>query len=218
MFGVFGVALKPQCGRPPLRSATAMLLFCWPGSVNPVRGHVSDYTREGDCMSDTGTNRTWWERLIPRASARVQLFAAAVVWMVGLSFLLVRGVMFMVLPGPGLHFSHWLAPALAIAIVLGMIKARYVLIRYADKAVARIEHRGRACFFGFFSAKSWLFVLVMMGGGLALRQTPLVDYGWGRASLAVLYVAVGTALLIADRVFWISAIRSRTVPERKATQ
>jgi hypothetical protein len=146
------------------------------------------------------------------------MFAAAMVWLVGLSFLLVRGVMFMIGPGPGLQFSHWLIPVVAIAVVLGMIKARYILIRYADKAVARIEHRGYACFLGFFSAKSWLFVLVMMGGGMMLRRSPLVDYDWGRAALSVLYIAVGTALLIADRTFWISAIRSRTVPERKATE
>lgn len=169
-------------------------------------------------MTESGTAQVWWERLVPRASARVQMFAAALVWLVGLGFLLVRGVAFMVQPGSGLRFSHWLVPVVAIAIVLGIIKARFVLIRYADKAVARIEHRGRACFFGFFSLQSWLFVLVMMGGGIMLRRTPLVDYGWGRAALSVLYIAVGTALLIADRTFWISAIRSRTVPERKATQ
>jgi hypothetical protein len=165
-------------------------------------------------MTESSAERKWWEPFVPRASARVQMFAAAMVWLVGLSFLLVRGVMFMIGPGPGLHFSHWLIPVAAIAIVLGMIKARYILIRYADKAVARIEHRGHACFLGFFSAKSWLFVLVMMGGGMMLRRTPLVDYAWGRAALSVLYIAVGTALLIADRTFWVSAIRSRTVPER----
>jgi hypothetical protein len=169
-------------------------------------------------MTKGDSDRIWWVRLVPRASARVQMFAAALVWLVGLGFLLVRGVTFMIQPGPVLQFSHWLLPVVAIAIVLGMIKARFILIRYADKAVARIEHRGRACFFGFFSIQSWLFVLVMMGGGLLLRRTPLVDYDWGRAALSVLYIAVGTALLIADRTFWISAIRSRTVPERKASE
>lgn len=164
-------------------------------------------------MTRSATARPWWDALTPRASARVQMFAAAVTWLVGLGFLLVRGVLFMVAPGPGLHFSHWLAPVVIVAIVLGIIKARYVLIRYADKAVARIEHRGNACFFGFFSVTSWLFVIVMMGGGILLRSTPLVDHPWGRALLSVIYIAVGTGLLIGDRVFWISALRSRTVPQ-----
>ena len=99
-----------------------------------------------------------------------------------------------------------------VAIVIGIIKARFILIRYADKAVARIRKRGRACFFGFFSPKSWLFVLVMMGGGIALRHSALVDVAWGRVALSTLYIAVGTGLAIADRIFWIAALR----PQPKA--
>jgi len=41
-----------------------------------------------------------------------------------------------------------------------------------------------------------------MGGGMMLRRTPLVDYVWGRTFLGILYIAVGTALLIADVIFW----------------
>jgi hypothetical protein len=52
-----------------------------------------------------------------------------------------------------------------------------------------------------------LFILVMMGGGMMLRRTPLVDYWWGRTFLGVLYVAVGTALLIADVIFWRAVFR-----------
>ena len=61
--------------------------------------------------------------------------------------------------------------------------------------------------------KSWLFILVMMGGGIALRQfTPLPHYTWGLVFLSTLYIAVGTGLAIADRIFWISALRSEPVP------
>jgi len=31
---------------------------------------------------------------------------------------------------------------------------------------------------------------------------------WGRVFLSMLYIAVGTGLAIADRIFWISALRS----------
>jgi hypothetical protein len=48
----------------------------------------------------------------------------------------------------------------------------------------------------------------MMGGGMLLRRTPLVDYWWGRTFLGILYVAVGTALLVADIVFWRAVVRS----------
>ena len=163
-------------------------------------------------MTTSDTSRSWWNRFTPRAGVRAQLFAAALVWFVGVCFLLVRGVMFVEVPGPGAHFSYWIVPIVLVAIVIGIIKARFILIRYADKAVARIRKRGRACFFGFFAPKSWLFVLVMMGGGIALRHSALVDVAWGRVALSTLYIAVGTGLAIADRIFWIAALR----PQPKA--
>ena len=163
-------------------------------------------------MTTTDTPRPWWDRLTPRAGVRAQLFAAALVWFVGVCFLLVRGVLFVEVPGPGAHFSYWIVPIVLVAIVIGIIKARFILIRYADKAVARIQRRGHACFFGFFAPKSWLFVLVMMGGGIALRHSALVNVAWGRVALSTLYIAVGTGLAIADRIFWIAALR----PQPKA--
>jgi len=160
-------------------------------------------------MTLSHTTRPWWDTLTPRAGVRVQLFSAALLWLVGTSFLLVRGVLFVEAPGSRFHFGYAIVPIAIAALVIGTIKARYILIRYADKAVARIEQRGRACYFGFFAPSSWLFVCVMMGGGMALRHSALVDYGWGRIFLATLYIAVGTGLAIADRIFWIAALRFR---------
>lgn len=163
-------------------------------------------------MTSTHAPRPWWDRFTPRAGVRLQLFAAAVVWFVGLSFLLVRGVLFVEVPGPHSHFSYWIVPIALVAIVIGVVKARFILIRYADKAVARIRGRGHACFFGFFAPASWLFVLVMIGGGIALRQSALVDFAWGRVLLSTLYIAVGIGLAIADRIFWIAALRPQPEP------
>jgi hypothetical protein len=166
-------------------------------------------------MTDTQALRPWWDKLTPRASVRVQMFSAALMWLIGLSFLIVRGIGFIVALVHDAHPAFWLIAALVVvAIVIGAVKARYILIRYADKAVARIQTRGHACYFGFFGWSSWAFILVMMGGGIVLRQfTPLPHYDWGLVFLAVLYIAVGTGLAIADRIFWISAMRSVPVPE-----
>ncbi len=128
-------------------------------------------------------------RFTPRAGQRVQLFSAAAMWAVGATILLIRGVGF-------LH-DNWFAALLALAVALGVIKSRYLLDRVARKAVLRIHARGRACYFGFFSWKSWMFVIVMMGGGILLRRS-----GLPRDFLAVLYVGVGTGLALADRIFW----------------
>ena len=166
-------------------------------------------------MTETHTAPPWYDKITPRASVRVQMFSAAVMWMVGLGFLLGFGVSFLVRLVGMAHPAIWsLALIVVAAIVIGSLKARYILIRYADKAVARIQRRGHACYFGFFGWSSWGFIAVMMGTGIVLRQlTPLPHYPGGLVFLAILYIAVGTGLAIADRIFWISALRSEPVPE-----
>jgi hypothetical protein len=163
---------------------------------------------ESGFMNTIITARSWRDRITLRASVRVQMFAAALLWLVGVGFLLVRGVLFVVDTGPRFHFGYGIVPIAVVAIGIGIVKAHYILIKYADKVVARIHERGRACFFGFFAPTSWLLIIVMMGGGIMLRQSALVDYTWGRIFLATLYIAVGTGLAIADRIFWISVLRS----------
>jgi hypothetical protein len=140
-------------------------------------------------MKDSSAHNDGIRRFTPRAGQRVQLFSAAAMWAIGATILLVRGVGF-------LHDS-WFAALLALAVVIGVVKSRYLLDRVARKAVLRIHERGRACYFGFFSWKSWLFVIVMMGGGILLRRS-----GLPRDFLAVVYVGVGSGLAIADRIFW----------------
>jgi hypothetical protein len=142
-----------------------------------------------DSTSEPSVRNDGVRRFTPRAGQRVQLFSAAAMWAIGATILLVRGVGF-------LHDS-WFAALLALAVVIGVVKSRYLLDRVARKAVLRIHERGRACYFGFFSWKSWLFVIGMMGGGILLRNS-----GLPRDFLAVIYVGVGTGLAIADRIFW----------------
>lgn len=138
----------------------------------------------------------------PQVGTRVQLFSAAILWAVGAAILLSRGVLF-------LHDS-WAAALIAVALLVGIAKERYILNNYARKAVKRIHARGKAFYPGFFGIKSWIFIAVMMGGGIALRRSVLADPSdtikWGRDALAVLYVAVGTALAYADRIFWAAAL------------
>jgi hypothetical protein len=157
--------------------------------------------------------RPWWRKLTPRAGVRPQLIAAALLWLVGTSILLVRGVFFIIAPDEYARFGYGILIIALAAVAIGLVKARLILIRYATKAVARIRTRGHACFFGFFAPSSWLFIIVMMGGGILLRHSALVDYWWGRTFLAVLYLAVGTALAIADVVFWRAALGPAPAPE-----
>jgi hypothetical protein len=153
-------------------------------------------------MAASDPTRFRRRKLVPHVGIRVQLVAAALLWLVGTSILLVRGVMYIVAPDEFERFGYWVLLIALVAVAIGLAKARLILIRYANKAVTRIRTRGHASFFGLFAPSSWLFIIVMMGGGVLLRHSALVDSWWGRTFLGILYVAVGTALAIADVVFW----------------
>lgn len=135
------------------------------------------------------------DRLTPRAGARVQITVAAVMWLVGATIMLVRGVVYV-------SDRHWHAWALSAALAVGVVKSRYVLDDVAARAVERIRARGWSCVFGFFSLRSWTLVAVMMGGGIAIRNAVMRPGVVGAGILGAAYLGIGTALLLADRVFW----------------
>lgn len=134
---------------------------------------------------------------MPPIKVRIQLVAAASMWLIGASILLIRGVGYV-------NDSYWHAWALALGLALGVLKARLLLDRTARKAVSRIEQRANASVFGFFSAKSWMLIVIMMGGGIALRTIFVHPGQIGAGILGAIYIGVGTALLLADRLFWMA--------------
>jgi hypothetical protein len=133
--------------------------------------------------------------LWPRAGIRTQLVAGALMWLIGASILLVRGAAY-------IQGRSWHAYALAVGLALGVIKSRYLLEGVAERAVERIRERGRAWFPGFFSIRSWALVAFMMGGGIMLRRLVVAPDQIGAGILGAIYIGVGAALLLADRVFW----------------
>ena len=74
-------------------------------------------------------------RFTPRAGVRVQLFGAAIVWLVGASILIVRGVGYV-------QDRYWHAWVLGAALAIAVLKSRFLLDRIARKAVARIRSAG----------------------------------------------------------------------------
>lgn len=142
------------------------------------------------------TARPWW----PSAGVRAQLTGGALMWLIGASILLIRGLGY-------IQDRSWHAWALSAGLALGVFKSRYILERVASAAVARIHERGTAWFFGFFSVRSWGFIALMMGSGMALRRLVVHPDQVGAGILGAVYIGVGTALVLADRVFWHAAFR-----------
>lgn len=147
-------------------------------------------------MSDTDPHAS--RRLWPQAGVRAQLWAGAVMWLVGASILLVRGFAY-------IQGRSWHAWALAAGLAIGVLKSRLLLDRVASKAVARIRARGRAWLPGFFSIRSWALVALMMGSGMTLRRLVVHPGVIGAGILGAVYIGIGAALLVADRVFWHAA-------------
>lgn len=157
----------------------------------------------------SGERSAWLDRCTPKAGVRTQLFAAAVTWAVGSGILLVRGVIY-------IADREWHAWALAatLAILIAVPKTRFVLDKTARKAIDRIHARGRACFFGFFSWRAWVFVAAMMGGGIIIRNTFVRPDAIGAGILGAIYIGIGSALFVADRAFWHAVFRAPTVSDQ----
>ena len=137
----------------------------------------------------------------PAASARLHLLLAAMMWTVVGALLLFFGVRWTWAGG-----SPYSGLFLAVAVVAGLLKARFVLRRAAGRTVERIRARGDGyCLGGFLSWQSWLLVLLMMAAGRLLRGGALP-----RAITGFLYAAVGTALLVAAHHIWSAWYRHST--------
>jgi hypothetical protein len=135
----------------------------------------------------------WVESHKPAAAAHVHLFLAGLMWtVVGATLAYFGGRwLWMSLPAA----APWLA---ATAVVIGAVKAHFVLDAAAWRIVGRIQERGDGrCLGGFLSARSWALVVVMAGAGRLLRGSHVA-----RSLLGVLYIAVGTGLLLSSRVAW----------------
>lgn len=135
----------------------------------------------------------WLDLHKPAASARLHLLLAATMWTVVGALLLVFGARWL-LTTP----ARWAWGLLAIAMVIGLLKARFVLDRAAQRTIERIRTRGDGtCIGGFLSLRTWAIVALMAGAGRFLRSglLPLSVGGF-------IYAAVGTALLLATRLLW----------------
>ena len=137
--------------------------------------------------------RNWLNTYKPAAAARTHLLLAALMWTIVGVLLLSVG-------------AHWLlaaplwliVPLLALALVLGLLKARFVLKRTVTHMIERIRSRGDdRCLGGFLSLRSWGFVVLMIAAGRWLRSHTLPH-----DVIGLLYVAIGSALMLASCQLW----------------
>lgn len=131
--------------------------------------------------------------LKPAAPARLHLLLAAMTWTVVGTFLSFFGTRWMLVGSPWTE-----AVLMVVAAAVGILKARFVLDRAANRIVKRIRERGDGrCIGGFLSLRTWGLVIVMAVAGRWLRGGLLPH-----AVVGFIYLAVGVALLFASRRLW----------------
>jgi hypothetical protein len=132
--------------------------------------------------------------LVARDTTKTQIVLAASIWTaVGIGL-------------PSLGF-FWMQQAFGVPtallitvplVLVGALKAFFILDPLARKTVSRIRDRGPASsVIGFLSGRTWAVVAAMMLTGQILRASPIP-----RADIGFVYVAVGSALVLASRKMW----------------
>lgn len=132
-------------------------------------------------------------RLTPVADRGTHVIAAATLWsLVGIG-----------LGASGLVSifgadTDWAWVMVLAAVILGYVKAHFVLFKTGARIVERIERRGDGrCLGGFQSWKNWAMVAGFILLGRALRATPMPDW-----LLGGIFLAVGVGLLLASVPIW----------------
>jgi hypothetical protein len=127
----------------------------------------------------------------PAVSRRTLTLAAGIVWaLVGL-FLSTRAVIWFV------QTRHLVAILVISALVVGLLKGRFVFARLVRRNIQRIRElspqKEKICVFAFQAWASYLIIIAMITLGILLRLSPIP-----REYLAAIYLAIGSALFFAS--------------------
>ncbi len=88
---------------------------------------------------------------------------------------------------------------LAVGILLGIIKARTILDKKIESSLLRVnKFTEPRPFYNVFSGKTWILVAVMISLGKLLRSL-----AHPCPAIGILYVTVGSGLLLSSRKGWV---------------
>lgn len=134
----------------------------------------------------------------PAVKRKTLLLVAGALWILVGAMLIARAIPWILAN----HLEGWIAAASGL--LIGVFKSRVVFIPLAEKNVQRIQalspHREKICVFAFQAIKAYVLIAGMIVLGIVLRYSPIP-----RTILAVIYVAVGFALILASPKYLRSA-------------
>ena len=140
------------------------------------------------------------QRIKPAVGKSALVFTAAFVW-------IAAGAMMLSLAYTWLHRATAHAPLFAgIGILAALVIHHFGFIKIANKNLARIRPlEGKQCLFSFMTWKSYLLVAVMIGLGVLLRHSSIP-----KSYLAIVYIAIGLALILSSLRYLRTIPRSRS--------
>jgi len=145
------------------------------------------------------------------ATPRTLNTLAALVWYGGAMALLLKGRSLLAaaaLIKPG---DDWLWLAAGAGLVIGSLKARFILAKSCRKNLVRIAALDQPRIWQFFRPGFFLALAVMIGAGATLSRLAHGNYSW-LIAVAGLGFSIAVALLLSSGVFW----KQRAFMEQKA--
>ena len=127
-----------------------------------------------------------WKPGVPKS---ILLLIAGIMW-------IMVGIMLNILAYSWLRAERldWAIYAVIIGFVFSLVIHHFGFLRVVDKNLDRIlPMQGRRCIFSFMPWKSYFLISIMAAMGFLLRHSAIP-----KRYLAVLYTAIGTALILSS--------------------
>lgn len=135
------------------------------------------------------------------ASYRVLCILAALVWCIGGIVLLIKGCSQLLAAELLQPDRHWPWTAAVAALLIGLIKAKFLFTRSCRKNLARIAALDQPKIWQFYRPVFFLFLLLMILSGAALSTIAQGNYPF-LLGVAGLDLTIAIALLGSSYVFW----------------
>jgi hypothetical protein len=138
-----------------------------------------------------------WSIPEPAVSRMTLVRSAAIVWGSVGAFLSLRAMFWFEAATRPIYWMVFLA------LLAGFFKGHFIFARLARKNILRIRqlspHKQKICLFAFQAIQSYLLIIGMITLGILLRLSPIP-----REYLAIIYLAIGFALLYASMQYWLA--------------
>ena len=132
---------------------------------------------------------------------RKLIILAAIVWYIGGFALLLKGSSLLIEAGALRNFQYLHLYSFIVAILLGLVKARFIFIKTCEKNITRINNLENPMFWMFYRNGFFIFLILMIFGGAMLSNISHNNYTM-LILIGILDLSISTALLTSSYVYW----------------